>query len=109
MPAVAAPAAAAIARSPDTQASRECAQRRSSSSQMPASGSCQRFSIASAATAAARQSSVAEHVVPGRGGEQRQRLAERVELELLAHPVTASGAAAGKAAQPQRPLAADRL
>ena len=52
-------AAAAIERSPDTQASRECVQRRSSSSQMPASGSFQRLPIPSAATAAARQSSSA--------------------------------------------------
>jgi MFS family permease len=50
-------ATAAMARSRDTQASRECAQRRLSSSQMPASGSPHRFPIASAATDAAFQSS----------------------------------------------------
>jgi len=55
----AAPAASAIARSPDTQAMREWAQCRLSSSQMPASGSFQRFPMPSAATATACQSSAA--------------------------------------------------
>ena len=48
-------ASAAIARSPETQVRRECAQRFGSISQIPASGSCQRDSIADTAISTAFQ------------------------------------------------------
>jgi hypothetical protein len=48
-----------------------------------------------------------EHVVPRGGREQRQRLAQRVELELAAHPVPGKHRPAGEAAQPHRPFAGD--
>ena len=52
---------------------------------------------------------VAEHVVPGRGGQQRQRLAERIQLQLPPDPVAAARRPAGEAAQPHAPLVRDRL
>ena len=66
---------------------RLCVHASGSISQMPASGWCQRCSIALAAISAARQCVGVEVVVVGGSGEQQQRFAERVELELLVDPV----------------------
>ena len=49
---------------------------------MPASGSSWRSSIAFTATSAARQAVGVESVVAGARGEEQERLAESVELEL---------------------------
>ncbi len=72
-----------IARSPAAQISRLCVHSSGSSSQIPASGSPRRASIAAAAISAARHPSGVESVVRGGSREQQQGLAERVELKLL--------------------------
>ena len=75
-----------------------------SSSQMPASGSLPALAIASAADVGRAPAVGVEAVVPRRGGEQQQRLAEGVELELLVGPVADDVAAAGVAGQLELPL-----
>ena len=80
-------AARLIARRPAAQIRRLCVHSSGSISQMPASGSCQRCSIASRGDLGGAPAVGVEVVVAGGSGEQQQRLAEGVELELLVDPV----------------------
>ena len=74
---------------------------------MPASGSFQRCSMASAASSRGPPVIGGQPVQPGGGGQQLQGLAQRVELELVVDPVAGPGGAAGIAAHPQAALGGD--
>ena len=90
-----------MARSPATQISRLWVQGWLSISQIPASGSVHRAAMASAAAIGGLPVVGVQSVGPAGRGEQQQRFAERVELELLVDPVPDQVRAAGVAGKVQ--------